>query len=291
MTQTLIASTRLETSDASAEMDGPEMESRAKMSRNAALVLILAALTETARKPMDHIHARAMPDTIRLPTKIPEQPRAKILTSVRETTRLIVEIDWTQNVERAKTKKALKPTLMDIPVFVTQDTGRIQIITTNAVTSTSAPITTADARLITHQQIAAVTFLVRTFAFAIPDFSTMPRRRRAKISMTARATHAVLLAKRAPMLEQIYSHAPARMDIPRRTKHPDALTLMSALMELHLAQLITKESAEILLADMTATVMTDSSGTPRLDDVRILTSAPPANRSVVNLLYVTTNQA
>jgi hypothetical protein len=135
-----------------------------------------------------------------------------------------VEIDWTQNVERATTKMALEPTLRDIRVFVTADSRRIQIMATNAVTSTSATITTAAARLITHRPIAAVTFRVRTFAFAIPDFSTMPRRRRAKMSTTARVIHAVLLAKLAAMLEQICSIAPARMDIPRRTKHPDALT-------------------------------------------------------------------
>jgi hypothetical protein len=114
---------------------------------------------------------------------------------------------------------------------------------------------------------------------------------------TVQVIHAVLLARRAPMLEQICSIAPARMDIPRRTKHPDALTLMSALTELRelmligIAQLITKESAKILLADMTATVMMGSSGTPRLDDVSILMSAPAALRCVVNSLSVQTNQA
>jgi hypothetical protein len=202
----------------------------------------------------------------------------------------------TQNVERATTKMVLKPTLRDTRVFATKDSRRMPIITTNVATLTSAMTTMADARRTTRQLMCnAVTFPVRTFAFAIPDLSTMPRRRRAKMWTTVQVIHAVLLARRAPMLEQICSIAPARMDIPRRTKHPDALTLMSALTELReligAAQLITKESAKILLADMTATVMTGSSGTPRLDDVSILMSAPAALRCVVNSLTVPTNQA
>jgi len=75
-TKTQIASTKMETSDASAKLDGTEMESRAKMTRNAKQTLV--ALTESARKRLDHTLARAMPDTIRLWTKTPRRPRAKI---------------------------------------------------------------------------------------------------------------------------------------------------------------------------------------------------------------------